>query len=54
MDESACIYCGHDVTDTSLIPPADDNEAWEELAEEHADDCEWVMTRAHRRPLPVE
>jgi hypothetical protein len=29
-------------------PPADDEEAWAELAEQHAEGCAWIRTRAHR------
>ncbi len=55
MDETTCVYCGYKPSDPCLVPPpANDDAAWEELAEEHADDCEWILTRAHRRPLPVE
>ena len=36
---------GHELADA---PPADDDEAWEAMAAEHADGCEWVETRAHR------
>jgi hypothetical protein len=52
MDEQRveCLYCGSDCTNE--CPPADDGEAWANLAVEHDDSCEWVLTRAHRRPLP--
>jgi hypothetical protein len=44
-----CIYCNHDVT--VIDPPAvDDDQSWADLAREHATDCEWVITRAHRLP----
>lgn len=42
-----CVYCDHE--DVTLDPPpVDDDDAWEELATEHAPDCEWIETRAHR------
>ena len=52
IDEAAevspCIYCGH-VVKARSVPPASDDAAWISIAEEHADGCEWVVTRAHRR-----
>lgn len=40
-----CAYCGCDSA------PIDGKEAamigWEIVAEEHAKDCEWILTRAH-------
>lgn len=42
-----CIYCHADVT-TVTPPSVDDDAAWGTLAREHATDCEWVETRAHR------
>lgn len=42
-----CIYCGHDVC-VDRVPDIHDDEAWEIIAAEHAKDCEWVLTRAHR------
>jgi len=41
-----CLYCGHECED--LCPPVDDDDAWDHLAMQHDDDCEWVRTRAHR------
>jgi hypothetical protein len=48
--ETRCAYCDADVPDDrDRTPPrADDDDAWEALARLHADDCEWVRTRAHR------
>ncbi len=46
-----CLYCGAEVLgcqECPGAPPADDSEAWAELATEHAPGCEWVITRAHR------
>lgn len=42
-----CAYCGHD---TQSADPADvnDDAGWRAIAMEHAADCEWVTTRAHR------
>ncbi len=42
-----CAYCGQMVK-TVEAPSAGDDEAWAAIAEEHADGCEWVETRAHR------
>lgn len=47
MKKEKCIYCGYEVEDNSLVPCYTDDEAWEELAEEHSLDCEWIATRAH-------
>lgn len=46
-----CIYCDRAVPHRETVPPATDDEAWDELATEHYEDCEWVATRAHRREL---
>jgi hypothetical protein len=45
-----CAYCARDVADHTHEPPpaVDDDEAWTTLAAEHAPDCEWITTRAHR------
>ena len=45
-----CAYCSRDVaTDVDEAPHAvDDDAAWAEFAAEHAPDCEWIRTRAHR------
>lgn len=43
-----CIYCQHEVSDPNTVPAVSDTDAWDRLAEEHAADCEWVTTRAHR------
>lgn len=58
-----CIYCGAqilaEVPDAYDGDPADylpdvphawDDQAWEDLAQQHAPDCDWVTTRAHRLP----
>jgi len=46
-----CMYCDLDIEETSdtLVPGVRDDEQWAELAKEHAPDCEWILTRAHRR-----
>jgi hypothetical protein len=53
-----CLYCGRDVrwrevegNPSEAVPASDDDEAWDEIAAEHEDDCEWAMTRAHRIEL---
>lgn len=45
-----CAYCGRDVPGTGEepTPAVDDDDAWIALAHHHADDCEWIATRAHR------
>lgn len=43
-----CLYCEQETDDHTLIPEVGDDEAWGDLAGEHADDCEWLTTRAHR------
>jgi hypothetical protein len=42
-----CIYCDRPVY-TETAPAYDDEEAWADIALEHAEDCEWVLTRAHQ------
>jgi hypothetical protein len=46
-----CAYCGAEVPgcDDCPTPPEGDESAWAEIATGHAEDCEWVRTRAHRR-----
>lgn len=44
----ACSYCGLNVPNTTA-PATDDDRGWSEIAARHAPDCEWVLTRAHRR-----
>ena len=53
-EEVECLYCGATIpgcTDCPNAPPEDDDTAWAELAAQHREDCEWVLTRAHRRDL---
>jgi hypothetical protein len=49
-DSIECVYCGATVPDRGDGPPpaVDDAAAWRDLREEHAEDCEWITTRAHR------
>lgn len=52
MEETTeCVYCNAEVPamDEDEKPPAvTDHEAWADLAKHHAEDCEWIYTRAHR------
>jgi hypothetical protein len=43
-----CAYCYCEVSSLD-VPDVTDDDAWEALAHEHEDHCEWVLTRAHRR-----
>jgi hypothetical protein len=45
-----CAYCGVDLPDSDAaeVPAVDDDAEWAELAAQHAPDCEWIATRAHR------
>jgi len=43
-----CLYCHAEVEDTEQVPAVDDEAAWEKLAQDHAPDCEWIVTRALR------
>lgn len=51
-DPDICLYCGKWLPWAGVNPPsvpaADDDDAWADLAPEHAQDCEWVATRAHQ------
>lgn len=50
-----CAYCARLVRDRGDEPPpaVDDDPAWLEVAcDGHALDCEWMVTRAHRRDAP--
>lgn len=53
MIEVMCAYCEREQEvegdEDTYVPSVDDDEAWEELAESHAADCEWIKTRAHRQ-----
>lgn len=46
--EVECAYCGATHTPPATVPALDDDAAWEALAEEHGEGCEWIATRAHR------
>lgn len=48
-----CADCLADVDSGLGVPAVSDDEAWEDLATQHRDDCEWIATRAHRREAPV-
>lgn len=50
MKQEECMYCGAwiDAILVENVPPADDNEEWERLANQHHVWCEWIATRAHR------
>lgn len=48
-DKVDCIYCSA-FECSNDVPDVDDEEQWDALADEHDDDCEWVLTRAHQRP----
>ncbi len=43
-----CAYCGCEVCERDTVPEVGDDDAWAELAEEHAADCRWILTRAQR------
>lgn len=44
-----CAYCGCDIAEeNNTAPKAWDDDAWEKLSKEHADDCDWINTRAHQ------
>jgi hypothetical protein len=54
MNKTECAYCMHNVTapksEGEQLPELDDDAAWAKIAKEHAATCEWVQTRAHRKP----
>ena len=41
-----CAYCGRMGYDT--VPAIDADSEWDMIAKDHAPDCEWIATRAHR------
>lgn len=43
-----CAYCGRDHQAPEAVPAIDDDATWAAMAADHADDCEWITTRAHR------
>lgn len=47
-DQVECAYCGRSHVPPSAVPALDDDDAWADMAREHADYCEWIATRAHR------
>ena len=52
MNTTECAYCMSNVTAPSedeQAPALTDDAAWTKIAKEHAETCEWVQTRAHRR-----
>lgn len=46
-ERTECAYCGHMVREHEA-PPVTDNETWDDIAPDHDEQCEWVVTRAHR------
>jgi hypothetical protein len=44
-----CAYCMAEVPYDHEVPDLSDDAAWADLARLHADDCEWIATRAHLR-----
>lgn len=50
IEFTQCAYCAYEDSADNMqeVPTVDDDAAWEALADKHADDCEWVNTRAHR------
>jgi hypothetical protein len=53
MNKTECAYCMRNVTapksEDEQAPALTDDAAWAKIAKEHANNCEWVQTRAHRR-----
>ena len=47
-DQVECAYCGRSHVPPSAVPALDDDDAWADMAPDHADYCEWIATRAHR------
>lgn len=41
-----CPSCHHQVSHINDPPPQSDTEAWRNIAQEHAPDCDWVRTHA--------
>jgi hypothetical protein len=57
MSLCECAYCQYLVEDNpeavkDTVPPTDDEEGWKHLADEHAENCEWILTRAHQLDQP--
>lgn len=48
FDADICLYCERAVHDRTIVPDIDDTYTWSALGLEHDDDCEWIITRAHR------
>lgn len=47
-----CLYCQACIEHyEELVPPVDDDAAWEYLANFHNGWCEWIATRAHRQEV---
>lgn len=46
-ESTTCVHCDAELGDGAAdVPAIDDDEAWAELAGDHAPDCEWVATRS--------
>lgn len=45
-----CAYCSSNVchAENEYVPLVDADEDWQALAQDHSEDCEWIVTRAHR------
>ena len=41
-----CLYCHSEIEESEAIPAIDDDDTWSALAQDHADDCKWIRTRA--------
>ncbi len=44
----ACDVCGVPVWEPEVCPDVMDDKAWEMMALQHREDCEWIATRAFR------
>lgn len=50
---SICAYCTATVPADEGVPALRDDAAWTALGADHAEGCEWIATRAHRRDEPA-
>ena len=48
-DRDPCLYCGRDAITVAVVPDADDDAGWAAIAQDHEDDCEWVLKRGDCR-----
>lgn len=53
-EKERCTYCEREVDHGDEVPDGADDERWDEIAEQHEEWCDWILSRAHRIDLYAE